>query len=92
MKLLLLSMPNCTACVRLKNNLDKLQYSLIETPFSYEVINVEKYPEYAKKYEMQSAPLLVFPSGYVLRYAIGLSPLQELIEKEYINFKEKEEL
>jgi len=92
MKLLLLTMPNCNACIRLKNLLDNLQYSLIETPFFYEVINVEKNPEYVGKYQMQSAPLLVFPSGFILRYAMGLSPLQDLIEKEYINLKEKEEL
>lgn len=92
MKLLLLTISNCPHCIRLKNLLDNLQYSLIETPFTYQVINVEKNPEYVSKYQMTSAPLLVFPTGYVLRYVMGLSPLQDLIEKEYIIFKEKEEL
>jgi len=83
MRLLLITIPNCNACIRIKNNLDVLVYSKIETPFTYEVFNAVEHPELVEKYEMQSAPLLIFPNGYVLRFCMGISSLEELIVKQY---------
>ena len=83
MNLLLVTLPGCTPCIRLKQNLDILQYSTIETPFTYEVISAHDRPDLVEKYNIQSAPCLVFPSGYVLRYSLGISPLEDLIKKEY---------